>query len=279
MKKATSSFILAVAALSILSVPLFASAQVNITISTSVPGRSSVSILGPGAFVSNFYDFALMIGGVLAFGAIIYGGVKYMASAGNPSSQSDAKEWIESALLGLLLLVGAYFILDVINPQLLNLALPKLAPLNIQVSTGGGGGGGGNTATGCAGSGCQDLAAAGMTCKPASEQPNHQESCSAAQGMVNTLQCIQGKVGSSDFTVTEAMPPTVAHESSCHQDGCCVDTTVNNFTSCAQVNALVQAATACHATVANEYKNCGGKVYSTTEGDNIHINSASGGGC
>jgi hypothetical protein len=72
-----------------------------------------------------------MIGGVLAFGVVVYGGVKYMASAGNPSGQSDAKEWIEAALLGLLLLVGAYFILSVINPQLLNLNLPSLTPVDI----------------------------------------------------------------------------------------------------------------------------------------------------
>ena len=80
----------------------------------------------PGAFVSGFYTFALMIGGVLAFGAIVWGGVLYAASAGNPGKQSDGKEWIKSALLGLLLLAGAYLILYTINPNLVNLSLPTL---------------------------------------------------------------------------------------------------------------------------------------------------------
>jgi hypothetical protein len=103
------------------------------TISMNIPGGppAGTGPGGPGAFVGNFYQFALMIGGVLAFGIIIYGGVKYMVSAGNPSGQSDAKEWIESALLGLLLLVGAYFILNVVNPQLTNLTLPTIQTLNI----------------------------------------------------------------------------------------------------------------------------------------------------
>ena len=59
-----------------------------------------------------------------------------------------------------------------------------------------------------------------MTCKAAANQPNHQASCDAAPAMVNTLQCIQSQpgIGSGDFIVTEAMPPTVPHESSCHQD-------------------------------------------------------------
>jgi hypothetical protein len=96
--------------------------------------------------VANFYQFALMIGGILAFGVIVYGGVKYAASAGNPSAQGDAKEWIEAALLGLLLLVGAYFVLSVVNPQLLNLNLPSLTPVDLTVVTvpsGGGSSGGG----------------------------------------------------------------------------------------------------------------------------------------
>ena len=99
-----------------------------VSISMNIPGAPATSNPTPGAFVSGFYQFALMIGGILAFGVIVYGGVRYMTSAGNPSGQSDAKEWVEAALLGLLLLVGAYFVLDVVNPQLLNLSLPQLNP-------------------------------------------------------------------------------------------------------------------------------------------------------
>jgi len=134
-----------------LSIAFAAFAQTQITISTSVPGTNppTSGTGGPGAFVANFYQFALMIGGVLAFGIIVYGGVKYMASAGNPSGQGDAKEWIEAALLGLLLLVGVYFILSVVNPQLLNLNLPALTPVNLtSISVPGGGTGTGSSAAG-----------------------------------------------------------------------------------------------------------------------------------
>jgi hypothetical protein len=103
-----------------------------VTISMNIPGTTPYTSSTPGAFVANFYQFALMIGGVLAFGVIVYGGVRYTTSFGNPSGQGDAKEWIEAALLGLLLLIGAYFILDFINPQLLNLSLPGITPVNIQ---------------------------------------------------------------------------------------------------------------------------------------------------
>jgi hypothetical protein len=119
-----------------------------ITIDTNIPGTNATTTGGggPGVFVANFYQFALIIGGVLAFGVIVYGGVKYMISGGNPSGQSDAKEWIESALLGLLLLAGAYFVLNVINPQLLNLTLPTLTSVSLQGGTTGGGTGNTNGA-------------------------------------------------------------------------------------------------------------------------------------
>ncbi len=111
--------------LAILVLPVLAFAQVKI--STAIPGTNANSTSSaPGAFIANFYQFALMIGGILAFGAIVYGGVRYVASAGNPSAQSDGKEWIMGALIGLLLLAGVYLILNVVNPQLANLNLPPL---------------------------------------------------------------------------------------------------------------------------------------------------------
>jgi hypothetical protein len=106
---------------------LFPIAHATTIIINTIPGSNN-STSTPGAFVANFYQFAMIIGGVMAFGVIVYGGVKYMTSGGNPSGQSDAKEWIESALLGLLLLAGAYFILNVVNPQLTQLNLPNNLP-------------------------------------------------------------------------------------------------------------------------------------------------------
>ncbi len=83
----------------------------------------------PGECVNNFYKFALLISGILAFGAIVYGGVKYTFAAGNPSGQSEGKEWVKGALLGLLLLGGAYLILRTINPELVDLSLAELPGL------------------------------------------------------------------------------------------------------------------------------------------------------
>lgn len=111
---------------------LFAMPVSAVTISAAIPGMSAnvTTSTYPGAVVSGFYQFALMIGGVLAFGAVVYGGILYAASAGNPGKQSEGKEWIKSAFFGLLLLAAAYLVLYTINPNLVNLSLPSLQSVN-----------------------------------------------------------------------------------------------------------------------------------------------------
>ena len=119
--------------------PLFVFAQQQnppvVQINPNLPGSHDVTKEGIGGLIDNFYQFALMIGGVIAFGAIVFGGVKYAASAGNPTAQHDGKEWIQSALLGLVLLASAYLILRTINPDLVNLGLPNAAPVDLSGKT------------------------------------------------------------------------------------------------------------------------------------------------
>jgi len=81
------------------------------------------NLLGQTAFglnVSNIFDWALGVGSVVALGIIIFGGVMYIASAGNSSRQGEAREWIKAAIYGLILLAVGYLILNTINPAILN---------------------------------------------------------------------------------------------------------------------------------------------------------------
>jgi hypothetical protein len=106
----------------------------SFSVSPNLPGVNNVSTSGPAGWVSSFYTFALIIGGILAFGAVVYGGILYAISAGNSSKQSEGRSWIWSALIGLLLLAGAYIILKTINPNLINLQNPGVSTLP-QLST------------------------------------------------------------------------------------------------------------------------------------------------
>ncbi len=82
--------------------------------------------------VRKFYNYALAAVGVAALGAIIFGGIKYTVSAGNPSGQADAISWITGAVWGLVLLLGANLLLRTINPKLTNLELEKLKEVQVE---------------------------------------------------------------------------------------------------------------------------------------------------
>lgn len=76
-----------------------------------------------------FYYFIVSIAGIAAFVMLIWGGIEWMTSAGNPTKIGEAKEKINSAFLGLIIILSSYLILQVINPDLIMLRLPVLPGL------------------------------------------------------------------------------------------------------------------------------------------------------
>ncbi|HUX35645.1 MAG TPA: hypothetical protein VMV71_01270, partial [Candidatus Paceibacterota bacterium] len=90
----------------------------NIT-QTQVTGDAGQNLAN---WIQSFYTFSLVGGVFLAVGVIVWAGLKYTLAAGNPSTQSDARDQILQALLGIVLLLGAFLILYTINPNLTNLA-------------------------------------------------------------------------------------------------------------------------------------------------------------
>jgi len=76
--------------------------------------------------VKYFYEWGVTIGGLVAFLALVMAGFQYMTSAGDPSKMKDATEKIKSAILGLVLLLGSYLVLNLINPELTTLRMPSL---------------------------------------------------------------------------------------------------------------------------------------------------------
>jgi len=82
-----------------------------------------------GEYVKYIFYFAIAISGLLAFGALIYGGVRYLTSAGNPAAMADAKDQVFAGILGLVILLSSYLILNTVNPQLVILKAPDITPL------------------------------------------------------------------------------------------------------------------------------------------------------
>lgn len=89
----------------------------------------------PADMVGKIYTYALSIAGALATIRVVYGGILYVISAGNSSKQTDARDIITSAVWGLVLLAGAYLLLNAINPTIVQLNNPNLPAVQMVTST------------------------------------------------------------------------------------------------------------------------------------------------
>ena len=77
-------------------------------------------------YIRYIFQLSLFVGALVTFGSLIYGGVRYLTSAGSPSAQKDAQSQISAGILGLIILFAAYLILNTISPQLVAF---KVSPL------------------------------------------------------------------------------------------------------------------------------------------------------
>lgn len=115
--------------ISILLLPLIASA---IELNLDYPSFGDIDINKDqelGQVVAWFYYLIVGISGLAAFTMLVFGGIQWLSSAGNPGRISDAKSRIQNALLGLLLILGSFLILQIINPELTILKTPGLDDL------------------------------------------------------------------------------------------------------------------------------------------------------
>ena len=101
------------------------------TAATCTGGNCTPGI-GFAGYLNVMINLFIGICAVLAMIMIVMGGIQYMTSE-LISGKEAGKEQVTHAVLGLLLALGAYAILNTINPDLLNIGLNKLPTASITV--------------------------------------------------------------------------------------------------------------------------------------------------
>jgi Type IV secretion system pilin len=101
-------------------------------VSTTVGKISSTTVTSDllARYVAAFYNWGLSIVGVIAVLMLMAGGIIWLTSGGDSGKINDAKKMIEGSLLGTFLLVGAYFFLNTINPDLTKLPVISMDVVN-----------------------------------------------------------------------------------------------------------------------------------------------------
>jgi hypothetical protein len=94
-----------------------------------IPGLTTTCLPILPEYILAIFNFSLMVIGLVAFVALLYGGFRYLTSVGNPAAINDAKDQIFSAFLGLIILFSSWLILNTINPELIILGEPNKVPI------------------------------------------------------------------------------------------------------------------------------------------------------
>lgn len=93
-----------------------------------LPGFPTSGELTLGDWLRAFFTLLIVVAGILAFIMIVIGGIRY-ATEDAVSGKSEGRKMIENAVLGLVLALGSWVILNTINPNLasnLSITIPTV---------------------------------------------------------------------------------------------------------------------------------------------------------
>lgn len=195
---------------------------------------------------------------IVLFGLMLaYAGFNLVTSAGNPGALTAAKDMFVNVIIGLIIILASWLIVDTIIRGLgvtdarggpfpwsrvecwvqnqpypgdpaSNPGAPPLTSAGGQPVT---------PVPTCVGQACVPLSAHNVPCA-------NQNSCTISPELAARLGAFHAQANIPGARVTEAMPPTRQHRSACHQNGTCVDYSVSGGMTPQQVVTAINAAQA-----------------------------------
>jgi len=91
-----------------------------------VPGQTNYCVTDFAEYVIYFYRYFVGVVGILSTVMVIAGGLLWIVAAGNESKISSAKSTISGAVIGLILTLTSFILLNTISPQLVKLKFPSI---------------------------------------------------------------------------------------------------------------------------------------------------------
>lgn len=105
-------------------------AGISYTLLEKIPGFTSTDGSNLPEYIKALYGVALAVIVLSALFMLSVGGFMYLTSAGNTSAMGSAKSVIFDSLIGLIIALTAWLLLNVINPDLVNITLRGISTVS-----------------------------------------------------------------------------------------------------------------------------------------------------
>jgi hypothetical protein len=245
----------------------------NYQLLEKIPGKEAIGGNDLSKYITAIYDTALVIVVLSAVLMASIGGFMYLTSAGNTAAMGTAKGVIFDAVIGLVIALAAWLLLNVINPDLVNVTIkslsvisaPGVPPTGPPPAPGTGTGCGGYSTNGISSGQCND----------------------AAQPLSDILNCMYGKYPNTQITSISDdagfdtcknnwNDPACAHaQNSCHYGGGASQTSSECQKSLAADfsirNGSGQIDLSKQQAVSSAASSCGGRV--NNENNHVHVSA------
>lgn len=80
-------------------------------------------------YIRAMFVYFVWVVGIVATTMVVYGGIKWVGAAGNPGQIKDARDIIDSAVIGVIIALTSIVLLNIINPKLTSLNITGLNPV------------------------------------------------------------------------------------------------------------------------------------------------------
>lgn len=221
-------------------------------------------------YLNNLYLLVLWIVAISALFMLVVGGFLYLSSAGNTHVLGTAKKTIVSALIGLVIALLSWLILDTINSD--------LTTINLSGVSGGLGGSNSSNVKPLTPMGPLPPAGSGSGCSGISTQGGIGSQCSdASQALSDTLKCMADKLGADKMEIS-----SISHSlgfstcqnnyvSACeHEENSCHFGGKNKAPKSCAADISTNGSSASDSDISKTARECG-TSFVKNEGNHIHI--------
>lgn len=145
MKRKTIFYVTLVCGLLALALPFSGviAADINVALQIPISGKQAIQVClgefcgGIGEYISLIYQWAVAFAAVLAVLAFSYAGILWLTAGGDQAKTTESKKVMGNAIAGLLLALGSYIFLAVLNPEFIHfqpIRIPAIKSITLNLT-------------------------------------------------------------------------------------------------------------------------------------------------